>query len=168
MLLRLAGAGKLIAIEVSEERLQLALQYGADVALNPAQLGDKLAEKVRELTDGKGVDIAFECAGAPASVNSCIDLVRSGGQVLLIGVAGQPTSIVTARVVPREVELTTSFVYGAAEIAMVLNFIAEGRLPEAKKMVTDIIKMDEVIDRGLERLSKKNDQTKILLAPNKK
>ena len=168
MLLKLAGAGKLIAVVRSPEKARLSLQYGADVALNMTELGDKLGDKVRELTGGKGVDIAYECAGAPASVHVCIDTVRSGGQVLLLGVTGEPMSMVIARIVPREIEFTTSFVYDAAEIEMVLNFIAEGRLPEAKKMVTDIIKMDEVIDRGLERLSKKNDQTKILLAPNKK
>ena len=168
MLLKLGGAGKLIAVVRGEEKARLSLQYGADIALNQAELGDRLDAKVRELTGGKGVDIAYECAGAPASINTCIQLVRSGGQVLLLGVSGEPMTMVTARVVPHEIEFTTSFVYDAAEIHMILAFIASGRLPAAIKMVTDIIKMDDVVEKGLERLSKKNDQTKILLAPHMK
>lgn len=166
MLLKLAGAGKLIATDVSDDRVKLALEYGADVALNAKELGPKLVEKVQELTGGKGADIVYECAGSPSSLSACIFLARSGGQVLAIGVSGEPTPIVTAPVVCREVDITTSFVYDAAEIEMVLNFIATGRLPMAMKMVTDIVKMDDVIVKGLERLSKPNDQMKILLAPN--
>ena len=62
-----------------------------------------------------------------------------------------------------------TFVYDAAEIAMIFDMLASGRVPQAKKMVTDIIGMDDVIEKGLKRLSKlDHDQIKILLAPNGK
>jgi hypothetical protein len=50
---------------------------------------------------------------------------------------------------------------------MIFDFLASGKLPLAKTMVTDIIGMNDVVDKGLERLSIDNDQTKILLAPNR-
>ncbi len=167
MLLKLAGAGKLIALVRSEAKAKLALQYGADVALNMTKEGAGLADSVRALTGGKGADITYECAGGSASVNTCIDVTRSGGQVILLGVEGTPTSIVTARVIPHEIDLITSFVYDAAEVAMIFEFLATGKRPVAKKMVTDIIGMKDVVDKGLERLANPNDQTKILLAPHK-
>jgi threonine dehydrogenase-like Zn-dependent dehydrogenase len=168
MLLKLGGASKIIAIVRSEAKAVLARQYGADVALDQTRLGEGIFDTIRELTGGKGVDITYECAGPPEAVNASIAATRSGGQVVLLGVGAEPISFVSARIVPREVELTTSFVYDAAEINMVFGFLADKKLPQAKAMVTDIIGMDDVVKRGLERLSKKNDQIKILLAPHKK
>jgi len=168
MLLKLAGAAKIIALVRSEAKARLALEFGADVALDITAEGDKLADKVRALTGGKGVDIAYECAGGTAPVNTCLSVTRSGGQVLLLGMSPEPLGCITARYGPTEIDLQITFVYDAAEIAMVFDFLASGRLPMAKKMVTDIIKMDDVVEKGLERLSKKNDQIKVLLAPNEK
>ncbi len=167
MLLKLGGAGKLIVATLGEEKRKLGLQYGADASFDVSKEGAGLADKVRELTDGKGADITFDCAGGSAAVNTAIDATRSGGQIVLIGVDGKPTSFVTARVVPHELELTTSFVYDAAEVGMIFDFLASGKLPLARTMVTDIIGMGDVVEKGLERLSKDNDQTKILLAPHR-
>jgi hypothetical protein len=51
---------------------------------------------------------------------------------------------------------------------MVFDFIAGGKLPTANQMITDIIGMDEVVTKGMERLTGKNDWIKILLVPYKK
>jgi (R,R)-butanediol dehydrogenase/meso-butanediol dehydrogenase/diacetyl reductase len=167
MLLKLGGAGKLIALVRSEAKAKLSLQYGADVALDMTKEGAGLADSVRALTGGKGADITYECAGGSEAVNTCIDVTRSGGQIILLGVDGRPTSFVSARVIPHEIDLITSFVYDAAEVGMIFDFLANGKLPVAKKMVTDIIGMKDLVDKGLERLANPNDQTKILLVPHK-
>jgi threonine dehydrogenase-like Zn-dependent dehydrogenase len=167
MLLKMAGAGKLIVVVRSEAKAKIAKEYGADVVVDQTKVKD-LAAEVRSLTGGKGADITFESAGAPESFNNALQITRSGGQVMLVGVSGQPYSFVSAGLVPHEINMDTSFVYDAAEVAMVFDFIAGGKLPMAKKMVTDIIGMDDVVVKGLERLAGKNDQIKILLAPNKK
>jgi (R,R)-butanediol dehydrogenase/meso-butanediol dehydrogenase/diacetyl reductase len=168
MLLKMAGAGKLIVIVRNAAKAEIALQYGADIAVNQIVEGDKLADKIHELTGGKGADITYECAGAPESFANALNVTRSGGQVMIIGVSGQPSSFVSARYVPQEINMDTSFVYDAAEVAMVFDFIAGGKMPMAKKMITDIIKLDDVVTKGLERLAGKNDQIKILLAPDMK
>jgi len=169
MLLKLGGASKIIALTISEEKSKLALEYGADYALDITKEGEGLADKVRSLTGGRGVDIAYECVGGAEPVANCLSITRSGGQVLLIGMSPDPLGVRTAFYGPTEIDLQVTFVYDAAEIAMIFEMLASGKVPQAKKMVTDIIGMDDVIEKGLKRLSRlDHDQIKILLAPNGK
>lgn len=167
MLLKLGGAGNLIVVVRSEAKAKLAREYGADYAIDQTQVKD-LAAEVRALTDGKGADITFESAGAPESFNNALKITRSGGQVMLVGVTGEPYTFTSAGFIRREIDMDASFVYDAAEVGMCFDFLAKGKLPMAGKMVTDMIGMDEVVTKGLERLAGKHDQIKILLAPNGK
>ena len=166
MLLKMGGAGRLIVVVRSESKVKIAKDYGADIVIDQSKVKD-LPAAVQEATDGKGADITYECAGAPESFANALNITRAGGQVMIIGVSGQPSSFVSARYVPHEINMDTSFVYDAAEVAMVFNFLAEGKMPKAKDMITDTIPMKDVVTRGLERLAGKNDQIKVLLAPNK-
>jgi threonine dehydrogenase-like Zn-dependent dehydrogenase len=166
MLLKLAGAGRLIVVVRSESKAKIAKEYGADFVVDQTKVSD-IAAAVQELTDGKGADITYECAGSPESFANALKITRSGGQVMLIGVSGQPYSFVSAGLIPHEINMDTSFVYDAAEVSMVFDFLAKGKLPKAKNMITDTIVLKDVVTKGLERLAGKNDQIKILLAPNK-
>ncbi|RLC89705.1 MAG: alcohol dehydrogenase, partial [Chloroflexi bacterium] len=68
-LARVAGAGKIIAFEMSAPRRKLALEMGADVALNPVELeaqGSSPHQAILELTSGHGADLQVEAAGVPA------------------------------------------------------------------------------------------------------
>lgn len=64
-------------------RLQTAKELGADVCVNFEE-GDPV-EAIRELTGGKGADIVIECSGAPSAPEKCINSVRKGGTVVLLG-----------------------------------------------------------------------------------
>ena len=72
--------------------------------------------------------------------------------------------IVPAYVVPREIDIKTSFVYDSEEISMILGLMENGRL-NTKGMVTDIIPLIDVVEKGFNRLSASSEQIKILLAP---
>ncbi|MBW2370252.1 MAG: alcohol dehydrogenase catalytic domain-containing protein, partial [Deltaproteobacteria bacterium] len=79
--LKIGGAGKIIAVEVSAERGKAAERLGADVVLDPGEEKNKLADKVTELTGGLGADVVFECAGVQAAFSGALDLVKHGGQI---------------------------------------------------------------------------------------
>ncbi len=82
---------KLIALDIVEERLSLAREYGADMALN---IGKEDADAVvRELTDGYGCDIYIEAAGHPSSVVQGLNMIRKQGCFVEFGVFGQETSV---------------------------------------------------------------------------
>lgn len=68
-------------------RLALAAELGA-IPVDYEKFDDPVAEIMR-LTDGKGVDVAFDCAGMPATVRQCQAVVKKGGRVVLTGFSGK-------------------------------------------------------------------------------
>lgn len=81
---RLAGAGRIISIDLDDARLGLAKQMGADEVIN-ARDSKRAIEEVLASTDGRGADIAFECVGTTPTVRLCVEAVRKGGAVTLVG-----------------------------------------------------------------------------------
>ena len=81
---KLAGAGRIFAVEPVAHRRDLAFQMGSDVALDPAQ-GDSARQIVAD-TAGRGVDCAIDCAARGDSTNWAIRAARNGGRVVLTGI----------------------------------------------------------------------------------
>ena len=83
---RMLGAGTIIAVDLSDPRLDFAARIGADHVINAASVGaEQQLEFVRDLTRGRGADVVVECAGVPEVVPMCIDLLRPGGLLLEVG-----------------------------------------------------------------------------------
>jgi len=80
---RIAGAGKIVAVDNQAWKLELARKLGATDVVD-ASRGDPTAE-VRELTGG-GAHYSFECIGLPATVQQAVNVLRKGGTALLVGV----------------------------------------------------------------------------------
>jgi L-iditol 2-dehydrogenase len=83
---RMLGAGTIIAVDLSDFRLDFAKRLGADDVLNATQT--TTAERlsfVRELTHGRGADVVIECAGVPQAVPEALDMLRLGGLLVEAG-----------------------------------------------------------------------------------
>ena len=80
------GAGRVIALASSEEKRELALSLGADVALDPKR--EDLTEALREANDGRRVDVVFEMAGGPV-FDACLDAVAPFGRLVVYGIASR-------------------------------------------------------------------------------
>jgi len=80
---RTAGAGVIIASDISDYRLGLAKQLGADHTINPARDDTDLFTRI---TGGEGVDVALEMSGSPAAIHKCFKSVKNGGRVTLFGI----------------------------------------------------------------------------------
>ncbi|TLY23253.1 MAG: L-threonine 3-dehydrogenase [Nitrospirae bacterium] len=80
---RTAGAGVIIASDVSDYRLGLAKQLGADHTINPARDDTDL---ITHVTGGEGVDVALEMSGNPTAIHKCFLYVKNGGRVSLFGI----------------------------------------------------------------------------------
>ena len=100
---RAAGASQVIAVDVNENRLAVAKELGADVALNANKLS--IPDEVRELTGGRGADVALEVVGATATINTAIESVRKGGHVTLVGNVSPQIELPLQSVVTREISL---------------------------------------------------------------
>jgi L-iditol 2-dehydrogenase len=97
---RTAGAGAVYVTEPLAYRRQFALNYVADAALNPDET-DVVAE-IAHLTGGRGVDVAFEVAGAPETPDQAAAVTRAGGRVILIGIPTDDTLTLTASTARRK------------------------------------------------------------------
>ncbi|HTU26233.1 MAG TPA: zinc-binding dehydrogenase [Pirellulales bacterium] len=98
-LARVSGAGRIITVDVREESCEISRQLGADHALNATECD--LVAAIRDLTDGIGADVVFECAGGSArqglagnrTLLQAIDAVRPGGKIIGVSWFGQPLEI---------------------------------------------------------------------------
>jgi S-(hydroxymethyl)glutathione dehydrogenase / alcohol dehydrogenase len=102
---KMAGAGKIIAIDVNEDKFDIAKQLGATDVVNPNAHDKSIQEVIVEMTDG-GVDYSFECIGNVNVMRSALECCHKGwGESIIIGVAGsgqeiatRPFQLVTGRV----------------------------------------------------------------------
>ncbi|MEK7304978.1 MAG: zinc-binding dehydrogenase, partial [Nitrospirota bacterium] len=88
---RTAGAATIIATDVSDYRLGLAKQVGADYMLNAkTQTPEQIAAAIREITAGEGVDASLEMSGHPSALHQAFGAVKNGGRVTLFGIPTGP------------------------------------------------------------------------------
>jgi len=83
---RMLGAGTIMAVDLSDYRLEFARKLGADVILNARRTSapDRLTA-VRDLTHGRGADVVVECAGVPEAVREGLEMLRLGGLLVEAG-----------------------------------------------------------------------------------
>jgi len=119
--LRARGCGKIIAIDLEDEKLQLAMKLGADAAFNPIR--DNIRREVEKLTEGRGADVAFEVVGITETVKTAIDSVRRGATVTLVGNLTPVAEIPLQAVVTQQIRLQGSCAI-CGEYPAVLDMIA--------------------------------------------
>lgn len=115
-LCRQMGAAKILVSEPQEARRRLAEQLGADRGIDPRTQNVK--EIISTETDGVGPDICFEAAGLPATARDCVDIVRRGGMVALMGVAN-----------PEAVLQLSQFDFFAKELTVKGSFLLVNTFP---------------------------------------
>lgn len=121
--LRWAGAKQIIAVDLAENRLDLARELGATHTLK-SDACDVSAEVLR-LTGGRGADSAFEAVGISPTVNLALATLRRGGQAVLVGNLAAKIDFPLQAVVTREI--TVHGTCGSAgEYPLCLDLIARG------------------------------------------
>jgi S-(hydroxymethyl)glutathione dehydrogenase/alcohol dehydrogenase len=148
------GASQIVAIDVADDKLEIARRVGASDIIN-AQTTNA-GERVRELTDGRGVDVAFEALGRPETFTQALEIIGDGGRMVAVGIApGKTTAPVEiTRLVRRGLRIIGS--YGArtrADMPEIIRLAARGTFrPET--IVTRRYPLDEAdaayqaLDRG--------------------
>ena len=106
--LRLAGAGSITVSEPQEARRKSALQFGADLVIDPAQTGDHLSGA----SHGHGFDFVIDAVGSATTFEQAVNSAARGGTILLFGVASMPATaaIRPFEVYARELTIVGSFI----------------------------------------------------------
>jgi len=162
--LKMSGARHITVLQRSAIKRELAAKFGADLVLNPDEEGDVLIQKIMDLYNGIGADIAFECAGTPIAFELCLNLVRAGGQVLNLGVTENPASVAPAFLVRRELDIKSSLAYGGEEVEKCLYYLSTGRF-NTEGFLSDVIVLDDLVEKGLNRLLTDKSLIKVAVAP---
>jgi len=88
---KLKNAKKLIVLDMIDERLDKAKEFGADIVWNPSKVN--VVEEIMKITDGYGCDIYIEATGHPSSVVQGMQMIRKLGRFVEFSVFGQPTEL---------------------------------------------------------------------------
>jgi alcohol dehydrogenase len=121
--------GAVFVIDLDDNRLRVAERFGATVAVNSAD--GHAVERVMQLTDGRGVDVAIEAVGTPATFDICQSILAPGGHLANVGVHGQPVALHLERLWARNITLTTRLV-DTVTTPMLLKAVQSGKLQPAQ------------------------------------
>jgi L-iditol 2-dehydrogenase len=119
-ILKNSQAGKIIALDIDDQKLALATQFGASLVLNP-QKQDAPGE-ILKASNGRGADVVFEAVGNSDSFNLSIESIRKGGTVTVIGNLSPEVSLPLQSVVTRQIRIQGSCAI-AGEYPMVLDMM---------------------------------------------
>jgi D-arabinose 1-dehydrogenase-like Zn-dependent alcohol dehydrogenase len=135
-LVRLAGA-VVVAVDVDERALEHAHQLGADLTVD-ARAGDPVT-RVRQATDGLGVDRAVEATGTVVAAEQAIACLAPGGRAILLGQEPAPlTGPTLAHVVTEELEVAGSYGATPEDLGEVLDLVEAGRLDLATAVAATV------------------------------
>jgi len=158
--LRAAGTARVIAVDVEEDKLNLARKLGADVALNPK--GVDVPAEVRRLTEG-GADVAMECVGATEPIKTAVASVRKGGSVVLVGNISPAIQLPLQQVVTGELTLFGTAA-SAGEYPRAIELLRTGAI-DVRPLITALAPLEEGA-RMFERLyAREPGLMKVVLQP---
>jgi alcohol dehydrogenase len=139
----LYGASRIVAIDLANNRIEQAKDFGATDGVNSGTAGWQ--DKVRRLTnEGLGVDVAVEAVGVPGTLQACTELIRPGGHVANVGVHGHPVEFAMQDLWIKDITLTTGLV-STSTTPMLLKLVAQHKLP-AEKFATHHFRLDQMLD----------------------
>ncbi len=164
-LARALGAGRIIATDMVDYRLQAARRLGADTAF-PAT--EDVPARLREANDGRLADLVIVCTGALPALNQALKSVERGGTVLFFA----PTEPGVSLPVPindvffrNDVTLTTTYAGAPADLATALDMIGSGRV-QVGQMISHRLGLAEA-GLGFKLTAEAGDSLKVIIQPQR-
>lgn len=132
---------ELIMIDMDDNRLEVSKKFGATKTVNSKD--GKAKEKIMEFTGKKGVDVAIEAVGIPATFELCEDIIAAGGHIANIGVHGKSVDLHLERLWSQNITITTRLV-DTVTTPMLLKNVTAGKL-KPKQLITHEFKLDDIM-----------------------
>ena len=160
-LLKIAGAGVLIAIDNDPIKLDYSMKTGAGHAFNSSDAD--VPERIKALTSGRGADISFEAVGKTETVNLAIASTRKGGTVVLVGNTSKTIEFPLQKVVTSGIRVLGSCAI-RGEYDAVLKLMKDGRL-DVSDMISAVAPLSEGAEWFRKLYNKEGDLKKVILVP---
>jgi len=136
---QLYSPSHIVAIDLSDARLEAAKQFGADVTVNNSR-EDPLSV-IKDLTGQMGADVSIEAVGVPASFELAVKLARPGGRIANIGVHGEAATLHLEEQWTRDITITTGLV-DTSSTPTLMRLITTGQI-DARRFITHHFDLDD-------------------------
>jgi alcohol dehydrogenase len=133
---------EIIMVDMDDYRLALAKTFGATHTINTTSLN--AVDEIMKLTNKKGVDVAIEAVGVPATFELCEKIIGAGGHLANIGVHGKSVTLHLEELWSKNITITTRLV-DTSTTPLLFKTIQSGKL-EPKNLITHHFKLDEIIE----------------------
>jgi len=121
------GAEKVVLIGTRQGRLSLGKEMGADYTVNIKE-GEDPVSLIQGITGGYGADVVFDAAGVSSSLEMCLDLVRPGGNIVMVAFYKDPITVNMSKAVKRNVQLYTVRGEGRRNVRRALSMVAQNKI----------------------------------------
>jgi len=153
---KMAGAGTIIAVDPAQNSLDMAKELGADHLINPNE-EENVPTKIKDFTDGLGVDHAIECAGLAPVMEQAFASIHNGGKCVVVGMASMlsmttfaPFEFLLGKTITGTVQ---GDIVAPIDIPRYVDMFLKGNLP-IDKLISRSYSLDQ-INEAFEALEKK-------------
>lgn len=159
------GAAQVYAVDIKENKLTLAQQYGA-VPIDASKTDPVVA--VRELTNGRGVDVALELIGLPLTMQQAVQMLGVMGRAGIAGLSDRSFTIAPyTELLNKEAEIIGVSDHLAQEIPLLLNLVEQGKL-DLTRVISRTIPLDAgMINQTLDKLDTFSEDVRVVIVPGK-
>ena len=141
----LAGASQIIAVDTRDNKLEFARAAGASHVVNASK--DDPVKAIKDLTNGRGVDYAFDAIGLPQVSRQCYEAIRRGGTAVVVGMAPTGAEIPIPATIPGDEKTVKGSFYGSTrprvDFPRLVDYYLSGRLP-LDKIISRRYRLDEI------------------------
>ena len=162
--LRSTGAGRIIATDLSDTRLEMARRMGATDTINASGPMEDRVQQVMDLTDGVGPEIVFECAGIPQVFKEGLEMVARGGKLIELGhfTDSGSVDIRPHTICKKDVDVLGMWAYPQIQFGTALAALAQIEVP-LEDMITHRLPLEEV-ENAIQMLGKEG-VLKVVIEP---
>ena len=143
-----AVGGRVIAVDMVWEKLEIAKSLGATEALDASSESEP-AKAIRKISGG-GVDVAMECIGNPSTIKAAYDSIKPGGRLVIVGYPAAQTDLHLARLMFREQQIIGSLGCRSVDFPNVIELVRMGKI-HVEPIVTGRFPLEQ-INEGLDEM----------------
>ncbi|HEY8475380.1 MAG TPA: zinc-binding dehydrogenase [Chloroflexota bacterium] len=134
---------RIVAVDVSPERRQMALAFGAEVAIDPREVDP--VQAVRDLTHGEGADATLDCTGNPEARVAAVRSARVFGRACFVGEGNTTTFDISADIIHKQLTILGSWTFSSLEQEECARFIVDRKIP-LKRLLTHRFTLDQAAE----------------------
>jgi len=159
------GAGRVIATDMIDYRMEAAKRFGADCAINASE---DVPAKLKEINEGRLADCVIVCTGAVSAITQALKSVERGGTILFFAPTDRDATIplsINELFWRNDITLTTSYAGDRADHVTALQLIQAKRV-RVKDMITHRLSLSET-GLGFDLVAKASDSIKVIIEPQR-